>query len=36
MLFVRAGLNQGVDPVSKPVVNFRRATELLGEHAKRR
>ena len=38
VLFVRAGLSPGVDPgalVCKPFVNFRRATELLGEHAKR-
>ena len=39
VLFVRAGLSPGVDPgalVCKPFVNFRRATELLGEHAKRK
>jgi len=39
VLFVRSGVQPGVDPgalVSKPFVNFRRATELLSEHADRR
>lgn len=39
VLFARSGMQPGVDPgalVSKPFVNFRRATELLSEHADRR
>ena len=39
VLFARAGVYAGVDPgalVTKPFVNFRKATELLSDHAERR